>query len=294
MKQRTGKSLFSGNRAWVLVIPSFLGISAFYFIPALVSLIHSFTDAQGHFVWFENFTNTLSNTAFLLAARNTLFFIAASVPLSMLIAFILAAFSRNLRSKKAFTVVFMLPLIIPSGPMVFFWKNLFSDNGLINRILLERGIAPTYWLATPWAFVIVLVVFLFKYIGFNYVLFLSGFHLIPKEYYEVAKAEGAGVFQIFRHVTFIYMLPTTFLVLIMSIINSFKIFREIYLLFGPYPQNTTYMLQHYMNNQFVASNLQRLSVTATVLSVVVLVLVLGLFTAQRKASGEVQLGRGKR
>ena len=279
--------LLRNRKLWLFVLPSFLGMSAFYFAPALASLFYAFTDTRGYFVWFDNFADTLTNVAFRLAARNTVYFIAASVPLSMVIAFMLAGLSRGLRRKKLFAVVFMLPLVIPSGPMVFFWRSIFSDNGLVNRILFEQGMQTTYWLATPWAFGVVLVIFLFKYIGFNYVLFLAGFHLIPNDYYEVAKIEGAGVFRSFRHVTLIYMLPTAFLVMIMSVINSFKIFREIYLLFGPYPQSSTYMMQHFMNNQFIAANLQRLSSAATVLSIAVLILVLGIFKVQRKVSGEV-------
>jgi len=261
-----------------------IGIAVFFFIPAAFSLFYAFTNVRGEFVWFANFADVLGNATFQLAARNSLLFIAASVPLNMFVSFLLASALQHLRHKKILAVAFMLPLIIPSGAIVFFWNTLFADNGAINSFLFRQGLETIPWFTTNWSFPIILVVFLFRNIGFNLVLFMAGLSFIPKDYYEVARIEGARRFATFRHVTFIYLLPTTFLVFIMSIINSFRIFREIYLLYGPYPHQSVYMLQHFMNNQFVFANMQRLSVTATVLSLAVAVLVFGVFWGQRKVS----------
>ena len=265
-------------------IPSFVGMSIFFFIPAALSLTYAFTSAQGGFVWFANFTDVLTNAAFRLAARNSMLFIAISVPLNMALAFVLASLLQNLKHKKAFTVAFMLPLVVPSGSVVFFWNVLFADNGAINSMLFQRGMATVPWFTSGWSFVIILMIFLFRTIGFNLVLFMAGFSLIPKDYYEVAHMEGAGMFRTLRHVTFIYIMPTAFLVFMMSIINSFRIFREIYLIFGPYPTQSIYMLQHFMNNQFLFANMQRLSITATIIAAAVVILVWGIFTGQKKVS----------
>jgi len=269
---------------WIFVLPSLVGMTIFFFVPAALSLFYAFTNARGEFVWLGNFVDVLTNSTFQLAARNSLLFIAVSVPLNLTISFLLASTLQHLRNKKSLAIAFMLPLIIPSGAIVFFWNTLFADNGAINSFLFQRGMDTVPWLATNWSFVIILIVFLFKNIGFNLVLFLAGFSFIPKDYYEVAKIEGAGKFATFRHVTSIYMLPTFFLVLMMSIINSVRIFREIYLLYGAYPHQSVYMLQHFMNNQFIFANMQRLSVTATILSLAVVIMVAGIFWGQRKIS----------
>jgi multiple sugar transport system permease protein len=259
-------------------------MSVFFFIPAIVSIFYALTDMRGYFAGLSNFIRVLNNMAFGLAARNSLLFLAASVPLNLIIAFLLASLCQNLRHKKVLIIAFMLPLIIPSGSVVFFWNTLFADNGAINGILVRAGMETVPWFSTNWSFVIILMVFLLRTIGFNLVLFLAGFQLIPKDYYEVAKIEGASAFDSFRHVTFIYIMPTSFLVFMMSIINSFRVFREIYLLFGPYPHQSVYMLQHFMNNQFLFANMQNLSVTATILSVGVIILVWSVFFGQRKIS----------
>ena len=276
------KTALRRSLVWGFAVPSFIGMAVFYFIPAVASLFYAFTTTRGGFAGFDNFTDVLTNPAFQLAAKNSAAFIAVSVPLNMLIPFLLASLLRDLKYRNALAVAFMLPMIIPSGAVVFFWNSVFADNGAINSILFRNGMGTVPWLMTDWSFWIILLVFLFRSIGFNMVLFIAGFTRIPKDYYEVARIEGAGVFATFRYVTFIYLLPTSFIALMMSIINSFRIFREIYLLFGPYPHQSVYMLQHFMNNQFLNANMQRLSVTAIVLSSAVVILVWGAFSGQRK------------
>jgi len=278
MLYRSSISIFA------LLVPSLVGIFAFYFIPAVISIIYAFTDLNDNFIWFRNFTDIMSSMAFGLAVENSFRFIAVSVPLNMIIAFWLASFLQNLRYKKVYAVFFMLPLIVPSSSVVFFWNAIFADNGAINAFLFSRGMDTVSWLHTNWSFLVIMLVFLFKNIGFNMVLFMAGMQFIPRNYYDIAKIEGAGPISTFRHVTFVYLLPTTFLVFMMSIINSFRIFREIYLLYGQYPQQSVYMLQHYMNNQFLNANMQRLSSTAVMLSMVIFVLVIGVFTTQRRVS----------
>ena len=269
---------------WLFVFPSLVGMSIFFFIPAGFTIIYAVTSAGGDFIGIANFSDVLTNPVFQLAASNSLLFMAVILPLNIIIPFLLASAMRNLRYKNALAIAFMLPLIIPSGSVVFFWNSLFTDNGAINRILFQMGNETVPWLMTKWSFWIIVMIFLFRNIGFNMVLYMAGLTLIPKDYYEAVKLDGAGIFATFRNVTLVYIMPTTFLAFMMSIINSFRIFREIYLLFGPYPHQSVYMLQHFMNNQFLFANMQRLSVTAISLSVAIVILVSGVFFRQRKLS----------
>ena len=272
------------NNRWFFILPSLVGMLLFYFAPGFISIRYAFTGPQGQFVGFANVADVFGNFTFRLAAQNSLRFIAYSVPLNMLFSFLLAGLLQGLKHKKILAIVFMLPLIIPSGAVVFFWNTLFADNGAINSLLFRFGRETVPWLMSDRSFFVILLVFLFRNIGFNMVLFLSGFQLIPSYYYEVAQVEGARPIQTLRHITLIYLMPTSFLVFMMSIINSFRIFREIYLLYGPYPHQSVYMLQHFMNNQFLFSNMQRLSVTAASISIVTVIFVWGIFTGQRKFS----------
>jgi len=272
------------KKLWLFVLPSLVGMTIFFFIPAISAIVYALTNSSGGFVWFSNFADVFTNPVFKLAASNSFAFIAVTLPLNMIIPFLLASAIRNMRHKNAFAAAFMLPLVVPSGAVIFFWNSLFTDNGAINKLLFQLGLDTIPWLMTNYSFWVIVIIFLFRNIGFNMVLFMAGLALIPKDYYEAARLDGAGGFATFQNVTLVYITPTAFLAFMMSIINSFRIFREIYLLYGPYPQQSVYMLQHFMNNQFLNANMQRLSVTAIALSISIVIMVFGVFTGQRKLS----------
>ena len=189
------------------------------------------------------------------------------------------------KMSKIFGLLFLLPLVIPSGSVVHFWKSIWDLNGLVNRIFYPD--APVNWLNTNACRTIITIVFLWKNAGYNMVLFLAGLRAIPKEYYECAAVEGAGAWGKFYRVTLPCIVPTAFLVFILSIINSFKSFKEIYLICGAYPHQSIYMLQHFMNNQFSALNYQKLTAGAYVLSLFIVGLVLILYRFQNKRARDL-------
>jgi len=154
--------------------------------------------------------------------------------------------------------------------MVFFWKTLFSYDGALNGILNTFGIAKIHWLDSKISLSVIILIFLWKNIGYNMILFLAGLGNIPKEYYESAWVDNASSFKIFKSITIPCLLPTVIVALIMSIINSFKIFREIFLITGSYPHESIYTLQHFMNNMFTSLNYPRLT-SATALLIFVMV-----------------------
>jgi multiple sugar transport system permease protein len=135
---------------------------------------------------------------------------------------------------------------------------------------------------TDWARVTVVIVYLWKNIGYSMVLFLAGLQNIPVEYYEAARIDGASIWKQFTAITLVYLTPTAFFVFIMSIINSFKVFREAYLISGDYPHSSIYMLQHYMNNMFAGLDYQKLTSAAFIMSVFIVLLVLILFIIERR------------
>lgn len=130
-------------------------------------------------------------------------------------------------------------------------------------------------------------IFIWKNIGYNTILFTAGLYSIPTTYYESAAIEGANGIARFKYITWVYLLPTTVLVFIMSIINSFKVFKEIYLIAGGYPHESIYMIQHYMNNMFLSLNYQKLSTAAYILVTFILILMFILRLGQKGADDEI-------
>ena len=239
----------------------------------------------GSFVGFANFASLFQNRAYLRGLANTIRFIGISTPLNLAIPLGVAMLvNRIVKGREWFSLLFLVPLVIPSGSMVFFWKTLFSYDGALNGMLNSLGIAKINWLDSFLALPVMILIFLWKNCGYNMVLFLAGLGNIPQEYYEAAWMDNASPFETFRHVTLPCLLPTAILALIMSIINSFKIFREIYLITGSYPQESIYTLQHFMNNMFASLNYPRLTSATAVLVLIIALFTQFLLRLERKAA----------
>jgi multiple sugar transport system permease protein len=280
-----GKSLF--RQGFVFVLPGLLGFCVFFIFPFFLSLAYAFMDRPigGVFVGFANFIALFQNRAYLRGLANTIRFIGISTPLNLAIPLGIAMLvNRIVKGKDWFSLVFLIPLVIPSGSMVFFWKTFFAYDGFLNGILNSMGVTKINWLDSFLALPVMILIFLWKNCGYNMVLFLAGLGNIPQEYYEAAWMDNASSLQTFRHITIPCLLPTTILALIMSIINSFKIFREIYLITGNYPQESIYTLQHFMNNMFASLNYPRLTSATAVLVLIIAFFTQFLLRLERRAA----------
>ena len=159
----------------------------------------------------------------------------------------------------------------------------FHYNGTANEILTLFGAAPVDWLKSDFSQIVVILLFLWKNLGYNMILFMSALSAIPVDVLEVAQLEGASDMQIFFKIKLRYLSSTMVFVTLMSVINSFKIFREVYLLTGDYPYDTLYMLQHFMNNVFGRLEYQKLSAAAIIMALAVSVIIAVLLFIDSKA-----------
>lgn len=265
--------------ALLFIIPSIAGVALFFIVPFVMSLSYAASDASGNFVGFENFVSLFKNESFRLAAWNSVKFMLIAIPLNIIIPLFIACLLFNLSGSGWLKTFFISPLVIPSACVAFFFQSLFMSNGLLSRILGEN----IDWLETDYSFVIVVGVYIWRNMGFNLVLVLAGFANIPKDYYEWAAVEGMGRIRMFFKITVVYLTPALFIMLVMSFINSFKIFREVYMLAGSYPNEKIYMLQHYMNNQFTRLNYQNLTTAAFVITLVITTFMIVFFIVDKKA-----------
>ena len=265
--------------ALLFIAPSLFGVAMFFIIPFVMSLGYAATDAVGNFVGLSNFVSLFGNESFRLATGNTVKFMAVAIPLNIIIPLFIACLLFHMIGNVWLKMIFMSPLVIPSACVAFFFQSLFMSNGLLSRILGEN----TDWLQTEYSFVIVVGVYIWKNMGFNLVLALAGLANIPKDYYEWAAVEGMGKWRMFYKITIVYLIPALFIMFVMSFINSFKIFREIYMLAGSYPNEKIYMLQHYMNNQFSRLNYQNLTTSAFVMTFVITAFMITFFIIDKRA-----------
>ena len=277
--------------AVLFLAPSLIGFSIFFLIPFVGGLYYSVVDSPigGKFVGLSNYINLLENPVFLKAGYNTLVFTAICVPLNMLLSLGLAMLlNRRIYGRNILRTAFITPLVVPVASVVLVWQILFDINGTLNSILSSSGVSLVDWMKTDFARLVVVIVYLWKNTGYNMVLFLAGLQNIPREYYESSDIDGADGWHKFIHITMVYLTPAVFFIFVISIINSFKVFRETYLISGAYPHDSIYMLQHYMNNMFASLDYQKLTSAAFIMSVFIYVLVLLLYKAERKINNAIE------
>ncbi|WP_208629544.1 carbohydrate ABC transporter permease [Paenibacillus ferrarius] len=274
-----------GSAALMFLMPSVFGFGLFYLIPFAVGVFYSLMDStvDSHFVGLANYRELLASQSFRKAASNTFYFSVISVPLILVLSLGLAILlSKQIYLRKWLRTAYVLPLVVPVASIILIWQMLFDWNGSLNAWLSGFGFERVDWMKTDAARNVIIIVYLWKNIGYNVILFLAGLQQIPKDYYETAKIEGAGRLWQFGRITLVYLTSTLFFVVIMSIINSFKVFRETYLIAGDYPHDRIYMMQHYMNNMFTSLNIQKLTAAATLMAGCILLIVMGLFALERR------------
>ncbi len=285
---KTGRNMGKSRRrvkniSALYMLPSVIGVALFFVLPFLVVIYYSLIDnpIAGNFVFLDNFISLLQNKAFKMAAANSLKFSFTAVPLavvlSLLVAFLL---DKNIPGKSRIRTAFLSPMMVPIASVILIWQVLFHYNGLVNEWLMRLGVERIDWLKSEYAPVVVVILFIWKNLGYNMILFMAALANIPKEVVEVAELESATKWQIFWHLKVRYLSSSILFVTILSLINSFKVFREVYLLTGDYPYESLYMLQHYMNNMFRSLDYQKLSAAAIIMSLFMIVLIGILFFAE--------------
>ena len=285
------KKLLKITKSISFLAPSGLGVLAFFIIPFLVIVYYSIIDnpIQTNFVGVKNYVQLAHNQAFLQALGNTFRFSVIAVPLAVILPLLLAMLlDCRIPGKSIFRTIYISPLVVPVASVVLVWQVMFDKNGALNSIIKGMGADPVNWMDSVYNQFIVLSLFLWKNLGYNMILFLAGLGDIPMELIEVAKLENASSWQIFWKIKIRYLSSTVFFVMIISLINSFKIFREVYLLTGGYPYGNIYYLQHFMNNQFEKLDYSKISTAAVIMSIFMVIMIGLLFIVEDKFGKEVE------
>ena len=273
------------------VSPSLLGVLIFFVLPFFVVIYYAFVNnpVLHEFVGFDNFRNLFQNQSFRLAAKNTAIFSLISVPSAVIGSLLLACMlSQKIPLRSQIRTFMLSPLMVPVASIVLIWQVIFSNNGALNDFLAHFGVEKIDWMKSEFNRYVVILLFLWKNIGYDMILFLAALANVPTDIQEMAMLEGASSVRIFFQIKLRYIFPTILFVTILSLINSMKIFREVYLLTGKYPYDGLYLLQHFMNNTFESMDYQKLSSAALVMAAV-MVLVIGLlFLVDNKLGKDVE------
>lgn len=250
--------------------PSFLGVTVFVLLPFLDVLKRSFSTAvTGKFIGPDNYVTIFHNQAFLIAVKNTLRFTIVCIPLLVLVGFLIAWPLSRLKEAELIKSVYLFPMAMPTATIVMVWKMFFYKQGFLNLFLSRLGELSGLWgeirmdyLGTEAAFLVLVGSYIWKNTGYTVVLWLAGILSIPAEQIEAARVDGAGGFQRLWYIVLPNLKGSLYTIVILSFLNSFKIYREAYLVAGSYPHKSMYLLQHLFNNWFVNLEFDKMAATA--------------------------------
>lgn len=270
--------------AYLFILPSFFGIAVFYIVPYIICFLKSLY-VGNTFVGIENYILLFQNNTFLLALKNTAVFTIIAIPLLMVISFLIALFLNSFKKISSFfRSTLLIPVVVPVASLICVWQVVFDDYGAINVLMNSLGLNTIEFFNSEFSMVMIIFVYVWKYCGFCVILFTTGLANVSKSLYESARLDGANGFQLVTRITIPLITPTTFFVFLMEIIYSFKIFREVFALFGEYPNKNVYFLQNFINNNYYNLNYPRLSSASIIMSVMIIALMFVFFMFERRYS----------
>ena len=230
------------KRGLLFVLPALVGTFIFIIIPIFCSFLLSFTNwdllNEITFAGFDNYKAVLSEPEFLQILINTFVYAISTTFFAVIIPlFIASALNTKIRGSEVYKTIYFLPFITPAVVIAIVWSWIFDPNiGLVNTLFKTH---LTWLFDTRLAMPVLIFVSVWKLIGYNVVLFLTGFSTINQNVYEAAKIDGAGENEIFWNITVPLLKPTIYFVTLVTAISSFQIFDLIYVMTSGGPDNST-------------------------------------------------------
>jgi ABC-type sugar transport system permease subunit len=281
--------------AGLCLTPSLAVILVFVYFSFLFCVYLSFHSwnilSAKRFIGFENYISAFHSPDFWNSLKVTLVYVAASVPLCVILGMITGLFLDWISfAKSFFRVMFFMPFIISMVVACNIWKMMLTPGnfGIVNQMLFPLGLKPSHW--TNWwndsaggAMVSVIIVGVWKFIGYNGVLFLAGLKNISPVYYEAATIDGANPWHKFFRITLPLLSPTTFIVTMLQMISAFKVVESIMLMTEGGPANSTMALVLYIyNNAFSYLKIGYASSISVILFLIIMVITIIQMTLEKR------------
>lgn len=292
---RWGRTLGEWPAALFFLLPTVAVLGTFNFYPALSSLYLSLFEWNGlsptrEFVGLANYSRLLASGEFWNSLRVTLLYAGGVTLLALALGMGVAVLlNQPIRGQALYRVLYFLPVITPTVASGVVWKYLFDPTqGVVNRGLAGVGLQGPAWLSDPsWALAAVVVVGVWKRVGFNLVVYLAALQGIPRAYYEAAQLDGAGPWQQFRHITLPLLAPTTFFLVVTALIDAFQVFDLVYVMTSGGPLGSTDVLGYYLYRQaFRYSELGFASAVAYVMFALIFAVTVIQFRLTRGGQGD--------
>ena len=269
----------NGRTALLFIAPSFIPLLAFFVLPMIAAAVLSFTSwdllSSPHWIGFNNFTQLIHDREFLNSLKNTLVFIAGYLPVVYVLGLSAAlALNRKFKGSGVLRAAYFLPVITSWVIVALLWKWILNPNGgLVNSALHAIGIqGPGWWTSKSWSMVSVIIPSAWKDLGYIMLLLLAGLQSIPPEYQEAAAIDGASKRQILFRITLPLLTPATFFVLVISLINNFQVFDQIWVMTAGGPEGSTnVVVGEIVKNSFEYGHMGYASALSMVLFLIIMI-----------------------
>jgi multiple sugar transport system permease protein len=288
--QRRHRHVAGWLEALPYLLPLLIGLMVFTIGPIFAALILSFTDwdllTPPEWIGLGNYRDLFTRPVFWTILGNTLYYTVLYVPAAVVLPLLVAVMlNRPLRGIILYRGVYFLPVITSTVAIALVWMLLYQPEfGVLNYILKQFGVSGPNWLADErWAMPALVIMSVWKGLGFNMVIYLAGLQGISEQYYEAAMIEGANGWHRLRFITVPLISPTTFFVLIISIISSLQVFEQTYILTRGGPGYATLTMSYYIyQNAFQFQHMGFSAAVAYVLFVMIMLVTLVQFLLQRR------------
>jgi multiple sugar transport system permease protein len=290
--RRTRGGPLGGEGRWALffLAPTILGLAVLSAGPIIATLGISLTKwdllQAPKFVGVENFTDLAGDDRFLMALRNTFFYTAVSVPVGLVLSLALAlALNQTIRGIAWIRTAYFLPVVTSTIAVALVWQWIYApDSGLLNQALGAVGLPTQKWLTNPTlAMPAIVAMSVWQGLGTNIIIFLAGLQAIPSELLDAASVDGAGRWARFRNVVLPLLTPSIFFTGVLSLIGSFQVFDQIFVLSRPRPTEATITVVYFIyENGFKFFKMGYASAASWILFVIVAVFTTIYFRSQNR------------
>ena len=272
---------------YLLAAPTVLIVLLIILFPITFALISSFFDytlinkSFNNFIWLDNYVNSINDEQLFNSISVTFFFVVLVVLFEFLLGFFIAILLNSIeRFKSIYYFILLLPLLINPIVVGLIWRMfLHPQLGILNYLLSLISINPINWLGDPkMAFVTIIFVDIWHQVSFMIILLLAGLSAIPKEPYEAARSDGAGILDCFIHITLPYMRPVIIVTILIRLIFAVKTYDLIYIMTKGGPGDATDLISYYIyRSAFISLNLGEAAAMSTILLFIIVILTLPLF-----------------
>lgn len=269
----------NGLAAALFIAPSFIPLLAFFVLPMIAAAVLSFTSwdllSPPRWIGFDNFKQLIRDRDFLISLRNTFVFIAGYLPIAYILGLSAAlALNRKFKGSGALRAMYFLPVITSWVIVALLWQWILNPSGgLVNSALHTIGIqGPGWWTSKDWSMISVIIPSAWKDLGYIMLLLLAGLQAIPPEYQEAAAIDGASKRQILFKITLPLLTPATFFVIVISLINNFQVFDQIWVMTKGGPEGSTnVVVGEIVKNSFDYGHMGYASALSMVLFLIIMV-----------------------